>query len=307
MNRKKKILIFGGSGLLGLNFIRKYNQKYEILATYHSNKPSIFKKDNIKFVKLNIADPVSKIILKLKTFKPDYVFNFSGISEINVCEKNKKLCKEVIYFGLKKISKIAKNFNTPVLHISTDSVYNITNKLNSESSSLSGQNYYSKLKIKCEKYILNNHKEYIIIRTRFFGFSLTKKNFFEKILQSAKKNKKIYCYKNVYSTPVSVHNLCKIISKLVDKNIKGIFNVSSDKKISRYDFAKQVCKVFKIRADIIVGLNYSFKKDKIKKPLNTSISNKKIKKFSFIKIENLSKSLLKLKNEKKNYSYRSGI
>lgn len=307
MNRKKKILIFGGSGLLGLNFIRKYKQNYEILATYYSNKPSIFKRDDIKFVKLNITDPISKIILKLKTFKPDYVFNFSGISEINVCEKNKKLCKEVIYFGLKKISKIAKNFNTPVLHISTDSVYNVTNKLNSETSSLSGQNYYSKLKIKCEQYILNNHKEYIIIRTRFFGFSITKKNFFEKILQSAKKNKKLYCYKNVYSTPVSVHNLSDIIMKLVDNNVRGVFNVSSDKKISRYAFAKKVCKVFNIKNNIIIGTNYLFEKGKIKKSQNTSISNKKIKKFSFIKIENLSKSLVKLKNEKKNYSYRSSI
>ena len=131
--------------------------------------------------------------------------------------------------------------------------------------------------------------------------------FFEKILLSAKKNKKIYCYKNIYSTPISVHNLSEIISKLINNNVKGTFNISSDKKISRYEFARQVCKVFKLKTNTIIGVYYSSGKEKIKKSQNTSISNKKIKKYSFINIENLSKSLSKLKNEKKNYSYRSSI
>ena len=80
--------------MLGLNFIKKYNQNYEILATYYSNKPPIFKKNNIKFIKLNIAESCLQNNSKTKNFKPDYVFNFSGISEIDVCEKNKKRCKE---------------------------------------------------------------------------------------------------------------------------------------------------------------------------------------------------------------------
>jgi len=307
MNKKKKILIFGGSSLIGLNFIRKFNKNYEILATYYSNKPSAFKNKNIKFIKLNLGEPLYKIILKLKNFKPDFIFNFSGISEIDKCEKNKKHCKEIIYFGLRKISKIAKKFDSLILHISTDSVYDIKNKSNTENSNLSYQNYYSKLKIMCEKYILSNHLNYIIIRTRFFGFSMTKKNFFEQILLKAKKNKKIYCYKNIFSTPISVLNLSEIIDKLIKNDIKGVFNISSDKKISRYDFAKQVCRIFKIKANMIIGTNYSLRKEKIKKSQNTSLSNKKIKKYSFVKIENLSKSLLKLKNEKKYYRYSSGI
>ena len=58
-------------------------------------------------------------------------------------------------------------------------------------------------------------------------------------------------------------------------------------------------KYLKLKTNIIIGINYSFKKKKLKNLQSTSISNKKIKKYSFIKIENLSKSLLKLKNEKK--------
>lgn len=308
MIEKKKILLFGGSGLLGLNFIKKYNKNYEIIATYYSNKPLNFRNKNIKFIKLNLREPLSKIILKLKTYKPEYILNFSGVSEIDLCEKNKKKCKEIVYFGLQKISKIAKKFNSVILHISTDTVYDEKNKLNTENSNLMGQNYYSKLKIKCEKYIQNNHSKYIIIRTRFFGFSLTKKNFFEQILLRAKKNKKINCYKNIYSNPISVLNLSEIINKLIENNVRGIFNISSDYKISRYDFAKLVCKIFKIKEKkIINGVNYSSNEKKIKKPRNTTLSNKKIKKYKFVRIENLIKSLIKLKNEKKYYRYSSSI
>ena len=308
MVKKKKILLFGGSGLLGLNFIKKYNKNYEIIATYYSNRPVTFRNKNIKFIRLNLRDPLSKIILKLKTYKPEYVLNFSGISETDICEKEKEKCKEIVYYGLQKISKIAKKFNSVILHISTDTVYNKKNKSNTENSNLMGQNYYSRLKIKCEKYILNNHSNYIIIRTRFFGYSITKKNFFEQILLSAKKNKKINCFKNIYSNPISVLNLSEIIDKLIENNIKGTFNISSDKKISRYDFAKLVCKIFKIKEKkIINGVNYFPTKKKIKKPQNSTLSNKKIKKYKFVKIENLTKSLIKLKNEKKYYRYSSSF
>ena len=35
MKYKKKILIFGGSGLAGLNFIKLFSKKYKILASYN--------------------------------------------------------------------------------------------------------------------------------------------------------------------------------------------------------------------------------------------------------------------------------
>jgi|TARA_B100001964_G_scaffold152205_1_gene167553 dTDP-4-dehydrorhamnose reductase len=306
---KKKILIFGGSGLLGSNYIRSYSKKHMILATYFNNKLKYSKSSNIKSIKLDIKMSYQKILLKLKSFKPDYIFNFSGISDIDYCENNKRECHNVIFNGLKKIIKISKNYKAYLIHISTDSLFNNNKKFKSENSKLVPLNYYSKLKIQCEKYLLKNYNNHLIVRTRFFGFSFKKQknNFFEQILEKLKKKQIIYCYDNVFSTPIGVQNLVTILDKLSDIKLIGIFNIVSNERISRYRFAHKVAKIFKLNEKLIMNAKYIKKKQKMKKLLDTSLSNLKIQKKLKFKIEKINESLKNLKNEKKNSSYSSSF
>jgi len=297
LKKKKKILILGGSGLLGLNFINKFNSEYEILASYNHNKPNKFLFKNTRFIKLDINKNF-KEFKKIFYFKPDYVFNFLAISEIENCEKNKENCKKVIFEGLKNALKISKKYNCKFVHVSTDTVYNEKNRYNSETSKLGYKNYYTYLKILCEKYLKKNYSNYLILRGRFFGYSLTRKNFFEQILFKLKNNQKIICYDNMYSTPLGVTNFCENLKTLLEKNKKGIFNISSNRKISRYKFAILVSKIFNLNSKFIIRKKYILSNHLTKKNLNTSIDNSKIKKINGIKIETLKKSLISLKNEK---------
>ena len=61
---KKKILIFGGSGFVGINLAKFLTKKnYNVLCTYHKKKPKIV--SNIKFVKFDLMlDVFDKKILK---------------------------------------------------------------------------------------------------------------------------------------------------------------------------------------------------------------------------------------------------
>jgi len=303
---KKKILIFGGSGLAGLNFIKLFSKKYKILASYNLNKPKISKFQNIQFLKIDILSPYKEIKKQVKLFKPNYVFNFSAISEVDLCERNKKFCKKVLFEGFKKALKIAKCFDSKFVQISTDTIFDQKNIINHENSKLDHKNYYSYLKIHCEKYLAKNYSNFIILRGRFFGYSITKKNFFEQILIKLRKKNKIFCYDNMYSTPIEISNFCKILEILLSKKKKGIFNISSNIKISRYTFAKQTAKIFNLDNKLIIRTKY-LNKENIDKPLNSSISNKKIKKIKEVKIMSVIQSLKKLKHEEKNSSYNSCI
>ena len=227
---KKKILLFGGSGLLGSNYIKRYGKKHTILATYLKNKPKFDKSLNIKLVKLNIKDNYSDLISKFNKFDPELILNFSGISDVEFCERNKTLCNLIIYQGLKKIVKISKFYKSYLIHISTDSLNNNNKKFNSEKNKLFSENYYSNLKIKSEKYLNENYNKFAIIRTRFFGYSMQnyKFNFFEQILDKLKKNRILYCYDNVFSTPISVQNLISILEKISETTYKINKNLNNN-------------------------------------------------------------------------------
>jgi len=298
LKKKKKILILGGSGLLGLNFIQKFDTNYEILASYYHHKPNFLQYKNTRFVKLSINKTFKEFEKLIFIFKPDYVFNFLAISEIEKCEKYKNKCKKLIFDGFKKALKISKKYNCKFVHMSTDTVYNEENKNNLETSKLGYKNYYTYLKILCEKHLAKNYSNYLILRGRFFGYSLTQKNFFEQILQKLKKNQKIVCYDDMFSTPLNVVNFCENLKTLLEKNKKGIFNISSNKKISRYKFAILVSQIFDLNSRLIIKKKYFLNNSLTKKNLDTSINNSKIRKINGIKIETLRKSLTNLKNEK---------
>ena len=67
-------------------------------------------------------------------------------------------------------------------------------------------------------------------------------------------------------------NLIECINQLIIKDKNGIYNVSSDQKISKYSFGKRIAKKF--------GLNRSLIKNNItniKKPKNMALDNSKLK------------------------------
>ena len=86
----KKILITGGSGFIGTNFINLISKKkIKILNIDKISKIStperfkkILNKKNYKFVKDNL-DNSEKILQILKQFKPDYILNFAAESHVD--------------------------------------------------------------------------------------------------------------------------------------------------------------------------------------------------------------------------------
>jgi dTDP-glucose 4,6-dehydratase len=90
----KKILVFGGAGFIGSNFIRHIFQKYpkaEILnfdkLTYSGNPDNVKdiaanKNSKYSFIKGDIVDG-KKVSAAFKKFKPDYVINFAAETHVD--------------------------------------------------------------------------------------------------------------------------------------------------------------------------------------------------------------------------------
>ena len=151
-----------------------------------------------------------------------------------------------------------------------------------EIAKVSTCNYYSYTKLLSEKKILKNNKNALVIRTNFLEvllkINLSLKN---KIFNKTKK--KIYLWEDTFFNPVSIKFLIGVISKLVKKNANGIFNVSSDKCISKYNFGLMVAKKYNLPDNCIIK---SFKKDRtdlVARPNIMFLDNRKIKKFLKIK------------------------
>ena len=138
-------------------------------------------------------------------------------------------------------------------------------------------NIYAKSKYEGELEVLTNCQSSLICRTNFFGYGPAHKNSFSELIEeSAKNNQKIVLFNDVFFTPVSGKNLAFYAHKLLENNAFGIFNISSDKKVSKFEFGKLLCSKLNIPSYTILPGSIDDASDLVRRPKSMSLSNAKL-------------------------------
>jgi len=289
---KKKIFIFGASGLLGLNIINYCKaKKYKIYVNEHNTKINI---KNINIIKINLNNHVELQNFFSKYKKNSfYVFSFIGMTSIELAEKNKKLALKTNYLINKNICDICKKTKNKFIFISTDHIFSGQKKMYSEETKPKAVNYYAKTKIKAENYIKKKNNDALIIRSNFLckaikkNKTIYKKSFSDSIIYNLRNKKKFYIWNDIFFTPVHIKVLFKLIFKLIENKKKGLFHISSNQMISKFDLAILIAKKLKLYKKYILP-NFFDKNKFVMRPKYMTLSNKKIKKFLDIKLNTLS-------------------
>lgn len=269
-----RILILGSSGLLG-------RQIYEILK-----KNKDFKLFHTGLYKRKINLQKKKDLAKFILLKnPNLIINCIAYTNIEACEKNYKISREINVEILREIFKlkIKKKLKFNFIHFSTDQFYN--NKKGNpskETSQIYINNNYCKHKRMSE--IICNRYKALIFRTNFFGKSLSKnKSFSDWIYNSFKSKKKFYLFNDVLFNPLSIKTLARIIEFIINKKkfkISGIYNLGSKDSMYKNQFASHFAKKANIYNSNYRNVNVN-KFLKIKRSNNMSMNIQKFeKKFS---------------------------
>ena len=171
----KKVLVTGAAGTVGLQTIRFLlsEGKYEITALELKNKHNykrlkhFRKRINIVFGDVNDDSIIDALV---KTH--DVVIHLAGVLPpfANIRED---LCKEIDYKGTQNVVDAISNYNPScyLLYASSTSVYGFHDNvklLNVKSDcKYDSYDFYSKYKLKAEKYIQKNIKNYSIFRLAY--------------------------------------------------------------------------------------------------------------------------------------------
>ena len=257
---KKKILVIGGSGLLGYKILSNA-RNYELVGSYNKNSINF---ENIETVKMDITNEKNcENIIKLK---PDIIINTAAVTNMDYCERFKKNAFDVNVTGTKNIANIAKKIGSKLIHISTDAVFSGNKKFYVEEDEPNPINIYGKTKLESEK-IVSKVKGSIILRPSvIFGWipseyiktndeSRKTMNFGLWVLDQLNKNNKISIVNDQFSTPTLADNLAENIIEVIKNDLTGIFHLSGLSCISRLDFSKKIAKSFGYSENLITSIS----------------------------------------------------
>ncbi len=292
-NKVENLLVFGCSGLLGKCLI-DYYQKHKKIKIHAAINKSQINNRNVKIVNLK------KIILLNKYIKKnniDTIINFAGLTNIELCEKNIGSSKISNFIVPAKLARISKQHNINYIFISTDN-FKFRGKKLSENLKIKSLNKYSLHKKNSENKILQIYSKALVIRTNFYCVGNHKRqSFSDIIINQIKLRNKISLFKDVYYTPIYGKFLLKYMFKLIEKKESGIFNISSNEKITKYNFGLKVCDIFRLDKKLIKVSYLKNRKDLVKRPFNMALDNSKLKKKLKIKLPSIHQQLKVMKRD----------
>lgn len=272
IKKKINVLLFGGSGLLGTNIRNLSHSNFKIISYINKHDINSINSDKTKF-KLNVKN-LNKFLIEKNI---SIIINASGLTSLEQCEINKN---EAINSNSKIVGIILnsiKNLDVKLVHISTDHIFNKSKGKIKETSKTTYKNQYAKTKIYAENKIKKSLTNNLIIRTNFFGKGQKNRNSYSDfIIKNLKKKFHIPIWKNIYFSPVNLNFLSKCIFDLININAHGIYNISCNEKITKFKFAVKIANLFKLDKKYLIPKKFNNNIEKINRPLNMSLDNKKL-------------------------------
>tara|TARA_B110000971_G_scaffold207120_1_gene231025 strand:+ start:367 stop:1248 length:882 start_codon:yes stop_codon:yes gene_type:complete len=291
----KNILFFGGSSLLATVWANYWKERYNIFLTQHQQSIQVV---GVKLIQIQKISE-SKLKTIILSHDIDLLINCVGLTSVEQCQLNPTKANYLNAEVPSILAKICFEQKVDFIQISTDHLFEGIEAMKSELDIPKPLNQYAYTKLKGEQNSINNNSKALIIRTNFFGVGPNYKPSFSDIITSALKcNQKIKLFNDVFFTPIHIHELADIVLELLKENKKGIYNVVSNERISKYDFGILIAESLNLPKSLILQGSISKRKDLVKRPKDMSLSNDKLKTKLNIKINTISNQIKCLTEQK---------
>ena len=287
----KKILITGGSGLLGSNIAKLAASKFKVYATY--NKHPVSMKD-VSFFQIDLTK--EEQCVKIEKIRPDFIIHCAALTNIDNCEDHPNEAFDQNALASINVAEKAKSIGAYLIHISTDNVFDGTKGNYKENEIPNPINVYGKTKFEAEKSISSIHPKSCIVRTNIYGWNkIDKFSLAEWMLNKLTNNLELPAFEDVFFSPILVNDLIEVLFKLQGKKHEGILHIAGSEKCSKLDFAYKIAEIFDLDKDIIKPVSIRESELKAPRGRDTSLNVSKAEKILKIRLPSVEEGLEKMK------------
>jgi dTDP-4-dehydrorhamnose reductase len=240
----KKVLITGGSGLLGQHLNLSTSKNFTILTTYKNNVGNCNNFPS-SYIDVLQKQEVEKIF---KEFTPEVVIHTAAIT--NPVPKENQSDKDYFETNVKateNIAQLCQKYDSKFIYISTDLVYaGYRESFLKEDAKLIPASLYAETKLVGEMKVKESTDNYLILRTALlYGFGLNhSRSHFHFMYDELRKNKPIKLFIDQFRTPISLKDSAQIITALAGMDLKSeTINLGGTQRVSRVELGEMLCSI----------------------------------------------------------------
>ncbi len=247
------VLVTGANGQLG--------QAIQSISEKHPQVDFVF--CDSSFLDITNLINVNQVFNQVK---PDYCINAAAYTAVDKAETETEKAYLINVAGAKNLAEACKEYNTILLHVSTDFVFDGSMTSLYEKSGYTEEDIpnptgvYGQTKLDGEKAIQETFDNYFIIRTSWV-YSKFANNFMKTMLRLGSERDSLSVVNDQIGTPTNAVDLADALIKIIlyteySRNVSssdsnfGIYNFSNEGQCSWYDFANKIFEENNITIDL---------------------------------------------------------
>ncbi len=174
--------------------------------------------------------------------KIDFIVNCSAYTAVDKAEDEVQAATAINSLGAENLALIAKKIDCPLIHVSTDYVFDgsATTPVK-ESAEKNPTSVYGKTKSDGEDKIMTVTNKFYILRTAWlYGFN--GKNFVYTMTKAMQSRESVKVVCDQRGTPTNCSTLSRVIFEIINKKTieYGIYNVTDSGETTWFDFCREI-------------------------------------------------------------------
>lgn len=220
-----RVLITGAEGMLGRDVLEELAPIYELYPTVKTQ--------------LDITD-WDQVYECFGAWIPDVVVHCAAYTDVDGCERDPERAYQVNALGTAHVARMAEYVGARLLYISTDYVFDGKKEEPYNEWDLPNPiNIYGSSKLAGEQLALRNCSDCTILRTQWL-FGRHGSSFPRAVLERGRAGEKISVVMDRYGCPTYTKDLARLIRRMIERDLNGIFHANNSDSTSWYRFAREI-------------------------------------------------------------------
>jgi len=222
-----RVLVTGGSGLLGRALVAAFSGSHAVTAPPHAE--------------MDIIQP-GQVRAILQQNQPDLVIHAAAIPDVDRCEQDPDAAYRVNALGTQHVALACGESDIALVFISTDYVFDGSQSTPyTEFDETYAVNVYGRAKIAAERAVTAFCRRHFIVRAAWL-FAPWGKNFVTEALARLRRGETVRAVSDQRSSPTSALDLAEGIARLVTRPDYGVYHLANHGIHSRYEMARALCR-----------------------------------------------------------------
>ncbi|MGB2959606.1 MAG: dTDP-4-dehydrorhamnose reductase [Bacteroidota bacterium] len=268
-----RILVIGSNGLLGQKVVELFVRGSISSVTCASlERDAVRTLRSLQYLQVDITSKkdVRRIV---SVCEPEVIVNCAAMTNVDACEREKEKAWKINVVGVENMTDAAKKYDSRVVHVSSDYVYDGTRGPYSEIDRPEPLSYYGKTKLASENVLLASGLPHFIARTMvLYGYAEgVRPNFALWLLDNLERGKPLRIVEDQFGNPTFVDDLAYGIMKGVELEKTGMYHIAGRDIVSRYAFAVTLARVFGLNEDLLTPVKTAEMEQPAPRPLRSGL------------------------------------